>query len=138
MSGTSSIKISNTLKETLSDLKEHPRETYSEVIERLANHTREGVLQGNIPLQYVKLKGNIRELHCPIYLSIEVEDGEYVIYNNEYHLLVVAPDLGEGLKEINLQFEENWIDYVEKKESELTQGTIRFRKSLVSLFNETI
>jgi hypothetical protein len=138
MPDASSIKISDSVKEGLSSLKEHPRETYGDVIERLVRQTREGVQSGHIPLQYVKINGAIRELHNPIDLSFEVEDGEYIIYNNEYHLLVVAPDLYRGLKEINVQFEENWNDYIDRAENELSPGALHFRNSLLSLFTEAI
>jgi len=138
MPGASSIKISDSVKEELSSLKEHPRETYGDVIERLVRQTREGVQSGHIPLRYVKINGTIRELHNPVDLSFEVEDGEYIIYNNEYHLLVVAPDLYCGLTEINAQFEENWNDYIERAENELTPGALHFRNSLLSLFTEAI
>ncbi len=138
MPGASSIKISHTVKEVLSCLKVHPRETYGEVIERLVIHTREGVPPGHIPLLYVKIKGTIRELRNPIDLSFEVEEGDYIIYNNEYHLLVVAPDLRKGLKEINAQFEENWNDYVDQMECELTPGALQFRKTLLTLFSEAV
>jgi hypothetical protein len=138
MPGVSSIKISETVKEVLSSIKVHPRETYSDVIERLVIHTRDGNLPGHIPLQYVKIKGTIRELCNPIDLSFEVENEEYIIYNNEYHLLVVAPDLHKGLKEINVQFEENWNDYIDQNEGELTPGALHFRNTLLSLFTEAI
>lgn len=138
MPGVSSIKISETVKEELSCLKVHPRETYGEVIERLVIHTREVVPPGHIPLLYVKIKGTIRELRNPIDLSFEVVEGEYILYNNEYHLLVVAPDLRKGLKEINVQFEENWNDYVDQMECELTPGALHFRNILRSLFTEAV
>ena len=138
MPGASSIKISEPVKEVLSCLKVHPRETYNDVIERLVSHTHEGVLPCHIPLLYVKIKGTIRELRNPIDLSFEVVEGEYIIYNNEYHLLVVAPDLRKGLKEINVQFEENWNDYVDQMESELTPGALHFRNMLRSLFTEAV
>lgn len=138
MPGASSIKISETVKEVLSCLKVHPRETYSDVIERLVSHTHDAVLPCHIPLQYVKIKGTIRELRNPIDLSFELLEGEYIIYNNEYHLLVVAPDLRKGLKEINNQFEENWNDYIDQNESELTPGALHFRKMLLFLFSEAV
>lgn len=138
MPGASSIKISDTVKEVLSCLKVHPRETYGDVIERLVSHTHDAVLPCHIPLQYVKINGTIRELRNPIDLSFEVEEGDYIIYNNEYHLLVVAPDLRKGLKEINNQFEENWNDYVDQMECELTAGALHFRNILRSLFSEAV
>ncbi|MCX6701340.1 MAG: hypothetical protein NTV68_15710 [Methanomicrobiales archaeon] len=138
MPGASSIKISDTVKEVLSCLKVHPRETYGDVIERLVSHTHDAVLPCHIPLQYVKINGTIRELRNPIDLSFEVEDGEYIIYNNEYHLLVIAPDLRKGLKEINNQFEENWNDYIDQNDSGLTPGALHFQKTLLSLFSEAV
>ena len=138
MPGASSIKIPDAVKEILSCLKVHPRETYGEVIERLVRQTREGVPAGHIPLQYVKVNGTIRELSNPIDLAIEADDDDYIIYNNEYHLLVVAPDLHKGLQEINLQFEENWNDYIHTNEDALTPGARSFRKRLLSLFSEAV
>jgi len=138
MPGASSIKISDTVKEGLSCLKVHPRETYGDVIERLVIHTRDKSPSGHIPLLYVKIEGTIRELINPIDLSFEVEGGEYILYNNEFHLLVVAPDLRKGLQEINAQFEENWNDYIDQKESELTPGALHFRNTLLSLFTEAV
>jgi len=138
MTGSSSIKIPDSVKEVLSHLKVHPRETYGEVIERLARQTREGVPASRIPLQYVKIKGTIRELSNPIDLVIEAEGEDYLIYNNEYHLLVVAPDLRRGLREINSQFEENWNDYIDRNEDDLTPGARSFRQRLRSLLSEAI
>jgi hypothetical protein len=138
MPGASSIKISRTVKEVLSCLKVHPRETYGDVIERLVIHTHDAILPCHIPLQFVKIKGTIRELRNPIDLSFELLEGEYIIYNIEYHLLVVAPDLRKGLKEINVQFEENWNDYVDQMECELTPGALHFRNILRSLFTEAV
>ncbi len=136
MSDTSSIKISTEVKDQLNRLKVHPRETYSDLIGRLASHAHEQQPPTRIPLIYVRIHGEIRELTNPIDLFLELEDGSCILYNHDYRLLAVAPDLREGLAEITAEFEENWKDFVERDESELTAGALQFRGKLLSLFDE--
>lgn len=81
MSDTSSIKISTDLKSRLNSLKVHPRETYNDLIGRLVSHAHESQPPAHIPLIYVRVHGEIRELADPIMLCVEVEDGEYILYN---------------------------------------------------------
>jgi len=134
MSGASSIKISDEVKNSLKHLKIHPRETYSDVIGRLVPQEQGGITQGHIPLMYVKIHGEIREVKNPIDLSVEFEDGDYIIYNNDFHLLVVAPDLKEAMQEINYELAANWEDYVERDAGDLTKGALEFRENLRGLF----
>ena len=133
MPDTSSIKISTELKSRLNGLKVHPRETYNDLIGRLVSHTRESQPPIHIPLIYVRVRGEIRELADPIMLCVEIEDGEYILYNHAYRLLAVAPDLREGLMEITAEFETNWEDFVERDESDLTDGALQFRRKLLLL-----
>ena len=135
MPDTSSIKISTKLKYRLNSLKVHPRETYSDLIGRLVSHASESHPPTYIPLIYVRVRGEIRELADPIELCVEVEDGEYILYNHAYRLLAVAPDLREGLIEITAEFETNWRDFAERDESDLTDGALQFRRKLLSLFH---
>jgi hypothetical protein len=135
MPGTSSIKISTDLKSRLNGLKVHPRETYNDLIGRLVSHARESQPPTHIPLIYVRVRGEIRELAEPIMLCVEVENGEYILYNHAYRLLAVAPDLCEGLMEITAEFETNWKNFVERDESDLTGGALQFRRKLRSLFH---
>ncbi len=135
MSGASSIKISDEVKDTLKHLKIHPRETYNDVIGRLVPQGQGGRSPGHIPLMYAKIHGEIRELKNPIDLSVEFEDGDYIIYNNDFHLLVIAPDLKEALEEINDELAANWEDYVERDASDLTKGALEFREKLRGLFD---
>ncbi|WP_214041478.1 hypothetical protein [Methanoculleus sp.] len=135
MPDTSSIKISTELKYRLNGLKVHPRETYNDLIGRLVSHAHESQLPTHIPLIYVRVRGEIRELAEPIMLCVEVENGEYILYNHAYRLLAVAPNLREGLMEITAEFETNWKDFVERDESDLTGGALQFRRKLFSLFH---
>jgi len=135
MPDTSSIKISTELKYRLNSLKVHPRETYNDLIGRLVSHASECHPPTHIPLIYVRVRGEIRELADPIELCVEVEDGEYILYNHAYRLLAVAPDLREGLMEITAEFETNWNDFVERDENDLTGGALQFRRRLLSLFS---
>lgn len=133
MPDTSSIKISTELKYRLNSLKVHPRETYNDLIGRLVSHAHECQQPTYIPLIYVRVRGEIRELADPIELCVEVEGGEYILYNHAYRLLAVAPDLREGLIEITAEFETNWKDFVERDENDLTDGALQFRRKLLSL-----
>lgn len=135
MPDTSSIKISTELKYQLNSLKVHPRETYNDLIGRLVSHARESRPPIHIPLIYVRIHGEIRELAEPVMLCVEVENGEYILYNHAYRLLAVAPDLREGLMEITAEFETNGKDFVERDESDITDGALQFRRKLLLLFH---
>jgi hypothetical protein len=141
MQSMSSIKIATGVKNQLSRIKEHPRETYSDVIQRLVtehiNNTQDRS-PFHIPLIYVRIHGRIHMLAHPIELSCERDDSEYILYNNEFHLLATAPDLHEAFVEITHEFEENWKDYVEQDVHKLSSGAQMFRQKLISLKPEEI
>ena len=113
----------------------HPRETYNDLIGRLVSHAQKSQPAIHIPLIYVRVRDEIRELAEPIMLCVEVDNGEYILYNHAYRLLAVAPDLREGLMEVTAEFEVNWKDFVEQDESNLTDGALQFRRELLSLFH---
>ncbi len=133
MSEMTSIKIATGVKDRLNHLKIHPRETYSDLIFRLASQAQTEQPPWQIPLIYVRIQGAIRELKHPIEISVEMDEGEYILYNHEYRLLVVASDLSEGLKDIIDEFEENWNDFVLQDESALLGGARDLRKKLIAL-----
>lgn len=128
-----SIKIATGVKDQLDHLKIHPRETYSDLISRLASQAQTELPPWQIPLIHVRINGVIRELKHPIEISVEMDEGEYILYNNEYRLLVVAPDLSEGLKDIIDEFEENWNDFVLQDESALLGGARDLRRKFIAL-----
>ncbi|MEN6513685.1 hypothetical protein [Methanoculleus sp.] len=133
MSEMTSIKISTDVKDRLNHLKIHPRETYSDLLFRLASQAQTEQPSWHIPLIYVRIRGVIRELRHPIEISIEMDEGEYIMYNHEYRLLVVASDLSLGLKDIIDEFEENWNDFVLQDENTLLGGALVLREELLSL-----
>jgi hypothetical protein len=139
MQSMSSIKIATEVKDLLSQMKEHPRETYSDVIDRLvterATDTHDRSLF-HIPLLYVRIRDMIHTLADPIDLSCERDNGDFILYNHEFHLLATAPDLHEALVEITDEFEENWKDYVEQDIHKLSSGAQLFRQKLISLIPE--
>ena len=137
MQSMSSIKIATGVKDLLSQMKEHPRETYSDVIERLVTNTHDQS-PFQIPLIYVRIHGRIHTLAHPIELSCERDNGEFILYNNEFHLLATAPDLHEAFVEITHKFEENWKDYVEQDVQKFSSGAQMFRQKLISLKPEEI
>jgi hypothetical protein len=128
-----SIKIATGIKDQLDHLKIHPRETYSDLISRLASQAQTELPPWQIPLIHVRINGVIRELKHPIEISVEMDEGEYILYNHEYRLLVVAPDLSEGLKDIIDEFEENWNDFVLQDESALLGGARDLRRKFIAL-----
>lgn len=128
-----SIKIATGVKDQLNHLKIHPRETYSDLISRLASQAQTELPPWQIPLIHVRINGVIRELKHPIEISVEMDEGEYILYNHEYRLLVVAPDLSEGLKDIIDEFEENWNDFVLQDESALLGGARDLRRKFIAL-----
>ncbi|PKL58453.1 MAG: hypothetical protein CVV34_02210, partial [Methanomicrobiales archaeon HGW-Methanomicrobiales-5] len=73
-----------------------------------------------------------------INLEVDFEDEEYILYNNDFNLLVTSKNLKEGMAEINREFVLLWSDYVEEDINNLTEGGIRFREKLLSLFNGAI
>jgi hypothetical protein len=128
-----SIKIATGIKDQLDHLKIHPRETYSDLISRLASQAQTELPPWQIPLIHVRINGVIRELKHPIEISVEMDEGEYILYNHEYRLLVVASDLSEGLKDIIDEFEENWNDFVLQDESALLGGARDLRRKFIAL-----
>ncbi len=141
MQSMSSIKIVTGVKDRLNGLKEQPRETYSDVIERLVNEratdTHDQPLF-HIPLLYVRIHDTIHTLADPIDLSCERDNEDFILYNHEFHLLATAPNLHEALVEITDEVEENWKDYVEQDIHKLSSGAQMFRQKLISLISEEI
>ncbi|MBR1368243.1 MAG: hypothetical protein D5R96_07750 [Methanocalculus sp. MSAO_Arc2] len=139
MQSMSSIKIATGVKDLLSQMKEHPRETYSDVIERLVTERApdsDGRSLFHIPLWYVRIRDTIHTLDPPIELSCERDNEDFILYNHEYHLLASASNLHEALVEITDEFEENWKDYVEQDIHKLSPGAQLFRQKLISLLSE--
>jgi len=133
MSEMTSIKIATGVKDQLNHLKTHPRETYSDLISRLASQAQTELPPWQIPLIHVRINGVILELKHPVEISAEMDEGEYILYNHEYRLLVVASDISEGLKDIIGEFEENWNDFVLQDESALLGGARDLRRKLIAL-----
>ena len=133
MSEMTSIEISAEVKDRLNHLKVHPRETYSDLLSRLASRMQIEQPPWRVPLIYVRIQGIIRELRRPIEISIETDGEEYILYNHEYRLLVTAPDLSRGLKDIVDEFEENWDGFVLQDESTLLAGALDLKEKLLLL-----
>ncbi len=133
MSEMTSIEISAEVRDRLNHLRVHPRETYSDLLSRLASRVQTEQPSWRVPLLYVRIQGTIRELERPIEISIEMDGEEYILYNHEYRLLAAAPDLSQGLKDIVDEFEENWDDFVLQDESTLLAGALELKEKLLSL-----
>lgn len=135
----------------------YPRELEEYVIKRIKNLVSvSGVLEGrrkviNIesemafkPLKYLQFsqvkfdKKTVKELAKPINLEVDFDDEEYILYNNDFNLLVTSKNLKEGMDEINREFVLLWSDYVEEDINNLSEGGIQFREKLLSLFNGAI
>lgn len=135
MSDMTSIKIASSVKNQLNHLKLHPRETYSDLIGRLAEfgtHPQEQI-PFIIPLMHVKIKQKIIELKEPVEITIEIDEDEYILFNHEYRLLVVAPNIYNGMKDILDEFEENWKDFVLGDENTLGRDALELREKYCSI-----
>lgn len=129
MSGMTSIKIASSVKDQLNHLKLHPRETYSDIIERLADGTHpQQQISFIIPLMHVKINQKIIELIEPVEITVEMDEDEYILFNHEYRLLVVTSDIHDGMKDILDEFEENWKDFVLGDENAMGRDALELRK----------
>lgn len=135
MTSMTSIKIATNVKDRLSHLKVHPRETYSELIERLTSQTLVNLTPIYIPLLYARIQGVIREFSHPVDISIEIDDGDIIMYNHEYGLLVVTNNITEGINDIIDELEENWVDYTQSDEKSLVGPALELKKKYVQLFS---
>ena len=92
----------------------------------------------SLPLTHIRFNEDIRELRYPIDLEVEFENDEYILYNNEFNLLVTSGNLKDGVERINDELKLLWLDYVEEETGNLTEGGIVFRNKLRSLLDEGI
>ncbi|KAF5046628.1 hypothetical protein DSECCO2_468810 [anaerobic digester metagenome] len=92
----------------------------------------------SLPLTHIRLDGDLRRLRYPVDLEVEFEDGEYILYNNEFNLLVVSDNLKDGVERITDELRLLWLDYVGEEETNLTEGGVAFRNKLRSLLGEAI
>jgi len=92
----------------------------------------------SLPLTHIRFNEDIRELRYPIDLEVEFENDEYILYNNEFNLLVTSDNLKDGVERINDELKLLWLDYVEEETGNLTEGGVVFRNKLRSLLDEGI
>lgn len=135
MTDMTSIKIASSIKDQLNHLKLHPRETYSDLIGRLVDKggRPQKLIPFSIPLMYVKIHRKIIELKEPVEISVEMDEDEYILFNHEYRLLVVASDINEGMKDILDEFEENWKDFVEGDEDTMGRNALELKNTYGSI-----
>lgn len=135
MSDMTSIKIASSVKDQLNHLKLHPRETYSDLIGRLAElgtHPQQQI-PFIIPLMHVKINQKIIELKEPVEITVEMDEDEYILFNHEYRLLVVASHVYDGMKDILDEFEENWKDFALGDENDMGKDALELRQKLCSI-----
>lgn len=93
----------------------------------------------NLPLTHIRFdESHVLSLRVPINLEVEFENDEYILYNDDFSLLVTCNDLKDGVDRINGEFKLLWFDYVEEDVSKLTEGGVQFREKLLSLPAEGI
>ncbi|OQA53997.1 MAG: hypothetical protein BWY45_02754 [Euryarchaeota archaeon ADurb.Bin294] len=135
MSDMTSIKIASSVKDQLNHLKLHPRETYSDLIGRLAElgtHPQQQI-PFIIPLMHVKINQKIIELKEPVEITVEMDEDEYILFNHEYRLLVVASHVYDGMKDILDEFEENWKDFVLGDENAMGRDSLELREKFSAI-----
>ncbi|NLV28512.1 MAG: hypothetical protein GXY48_15395 [Methanomicrobiales archaeon] len=62
-----------------------------------------------------------------------MDEDEYILYNHEYRLLVVASDINDGMKDILDEFEENWKDFALGDEKTMSNDALELRKKFGSI-----
>lgn len=130
-----SIKIASSVKDQLNHLKLHPRETYSDIIGRLAEfgtHPQKQI-PFLIPFMHVKINKNIYELKEPVGITVEMDEDEYILFNHEYRLLVVASYVIDGIKDILDEFEENWKDFILGDENAMGRDSLELREKFSAI-----
>lgn len=130
-----SIKIASSVKDQLNHLKLHPCETYSDIIGRLAEfgtHPQKQI-PFLIPLMHVKINKNIYELKEPVGITVEMDEDEYILFNHEYRLLVVASYVIDGIKDILDEFEENWKDFILGDENAMGRDALDLREKFSAI-----
>ena len=79
-----------------------------------------------------------KHLKEPIPIDISFEDDQYIVSNDVFGLLVVAPSLEKATKEIQEELSDLWNDYVNCPDEELTNGAKRFKAKLKGLVDDCL
>jgi len=88
----------------------------------------------HIPLQEINFKNSRVFLSEPIILDVQYEMDEYILSNDQFHLIATASSLKLGIKEIEEELAALWNEYVEVDPGTLTRDAIELRLKLKSLF----
>ncbi len=83
-------------------------------------------------------EGNIKKFTHPLKIFAEYEDesDSYIITNEEFKLLAVAPNLKVGMEEINEELKILYEEYVNEDISNLTESAVQLREQLLILLGE--
>ncbi len=77
---------------------------------------------------HVKINKKIYELREPVGITVEMDEDEYILFNHDYRLFVVASNVNDGIKDILDEFEENWKDFVLGDENAMGRDALELRE----------
>ena len=84
----------------------------------------------HLPLHEIYFKNRWIHLDEPIILEVQYEMDEYILSNEEFHLLATASSLEQGIQEINEELVALRAEYVDVDLNTLTLDAIEFRAKL--------
>lgn len=84
-----------------------------------------------VSLNYVLIKNDKVKLSKTIYLTVQFENGQFIVSYNDLGLLTVSDSLDSAIENIQIQFSGLWEDYVTSPEEELARSGIFFKNKLM-------
>jgi hypothetical protein len=88
----------------------------------------------SIQLKQILFRKTLRIFKDPLIFEVQYESDEYILSNEPFHILVVAPSLKQAIKEIEDEVNVLWEEYVDVDTKALTKDAIEFRSNLKSIF----
>lgn len=87
----------------------------------------------HIPVKMFKSGSIERQLKESILVDTVFENEQYIVSNEDFGLLAVAPSLKLAVEEIQDELAVLWAEYVNAEEQGLTEGAKQLRRKLIEL-----
>jgi hypothetical protein len=90
----------------------------------------------HLPLNEITFRKKLIPLSEPLLLEVQFEKDEYLLSNEELHLLTSSSSLKQGIAEIEDELAALWIEYVEADPGTLTKDAMELRARLKALIQQ--
>jgi len=90
----------------------------------------------HLPLSEIAFKNSRILLKQPLILEVQFDHDEYILSHDDLPLLVSAPSLRQGIREIEEEFTSLWDEYVEVDPDTLTKDAVELRSKLIALITQ--